>query len=102
MIKMKFLLIFSMSVFIVLTFISQGCDGIFPTQSKPNVPPDHTSNFGGYLHKGEGEGGGDADDDCEECHGNDLRGKLYNYNGNLIITSSCYQCHGNIWERNRN
>jgi hypothetical protein len=101
MIKMKFLVICSFSVFIIMSFFSQGCDGIFPAQSKPNVPSDHNSNFGGFLHKGESEGG-TGEGECGECHGDDLRGKLYNYNGTLIVTSSCYQCHGKVWDRNIN
>lgn len=89
----KFLLLFPL---FLMFFTVYSCDGIFPSQSKPNVPPDHTRNIGGALHKG--DGGGDADDDCNECHGSDLRGQVYNYNGTLVITSSCYQCHGNVWE----
>lgn len=73
------------------------CDGIFPSQSKINVPEDHNSNRGGALHKG----GERESDDCKECHGNDLRGKLYNLNGTYIVTSSCYQCHGDVWEEGR-
>ncbi len=80
--------------FLLLTGI-YSCDGIFPSETKSNVPSDHTNNRGGALHKGERE-----TDDCKECHGNDLRGKVYNYNGTLIVTSSCYQCHGDVWEGN--
>lgn len=76
-----------------LLFTLYSCDGIFPSESKYNVPPDHDNNRGGAFHKGE-----DDTDDCDECHGNDLRGKVYNYNGTLVVTSSCYQCHGNVWE----
>lgn len=94
--KLKlFILLFS---FVIFLYIYQGCDGIFPTQSKPNVPPDHNVNYGGYLHIGEREGGNEVDD-CNDCHGNDLRGQVYNYNGHLVITPSCYQCHGAVWER---
>ena len=78
---------------LILAIGLYSCDGIFPSESKPNVPSDHNRNHGGAFHKGE-----DETDDCEECHGNDLRGKVYNYNGTLIVTSSCYQCHGNVWE----
>lgn len=80
------------SAFLML-FVFYSCDGIFPSQAKSNVPEDHNNNFGGAMHKG------DRDvDDCDNCHGSDLRGQVYNYNGTLIVTSSCYQCHGNIWE----
>ncbi|NOS86689.1 MAG: hypothetical protein HOP31_16270 [Ignavibacteria bacterium] len=78
---------------ILMFFSFHSCDGIFPSQSKSNVPSDHNNNHGGAFHKGE-----DDSDDCDECHGNDLRGKVYNYNGTLVITSSCFQCHGNVWE----
>lgn len=99
MLKIKLGAALFFAAFILISFFYQGCDGIFPTQTKANVPDDHTSNYGGFLHRGdEEEGGGDELDDCEECHGYDLRGKIYNYNGTLIVTSSCYQCHGNVWE----
>lgn len=95
--KIKILITFFFASFVVLSFLYQGCDGVFPAQSKPNVPDDHTANYGGFLHRGD-EGGGDESDDCNECHGEDLRGKLYFFQNNWIITSSCYQCHGNVWE----
>lgn len=79
---------------ILLLFFTAGCDGLFPTQTKPNVPPDHNVNYGGFLHKGE-----EGADECGDCHGHDLKGRVYNYNGTLVITQSCYQCHGNVWER---
>ena len=78
---------------ILLIFALYSCDGIFPSQTKSNVPDDHTNNRSGALHKGDRES-----DDCKDCHGNDLRGKVYNYNGTLVVTSSCYQCHGDVWE----
>jgi len=98
MLKIKFGITLFITAFVLLSFFYHGCDGIFPTQTKPNVPDDHIYNWGGFLHKGDEGGGGDAGDDCEECHGNDLKGKLYNYNGTWIVTSSCYQCHGKIWK----
>ena len=101
MLKMKIGIPVFILVFLLMTFIYQGCDGIFPSQTKANVPDDHNSNYGGFMHKGEDEGG-TGESECGECHGDNLRGKLYNYNGTLIVTSSCYQCHGKVWERNRN
>lgn len=79
------------------SFSCIGCgDGIFPTQSKPTVPADHTSNFGGVLHVGER---GSNESECEECHGTDLRGGVKQINGVWRYGPSCYQCHGKIWER---
>lgn len=83
--------LFFASFLLFMSFYS--CDGIFPSETKSNVPSDHSNNRGGAFHKGE-----DDADDCKECHGNDLRGKVYNYNGTLVVTSSCYQCHGDVWE----
>jgi hypothetical protein len=87
---MKALLILP-AFLLIASFYS--CNGIFPSEPKSNVPDDHNNNYGGAMHKRVDDAG-----DCEECHGNDLRGRVYNYNGTLIVTSSCYQCHGNIWE----
>jgi hypothetical protein len=83
---------------IIMIFIYASCDGIFPSQTKDNLPADHNSSYGGYLHKG---GNRETEiDDCKHCHGNDLKGQLYNYNGTYVVTQSCYQCHGTVWERN--
>jgi hypothetical protein len=92
--NIKYYLVFIGIVIFFLTY--EGCDGLFPTQTKPNVPPDHNVNYGGFLHIG-----GEGADECGECHGSDLRGHVYNYNGTLVIAPSCYQCHGNVWERRR-
>ncbi len=88
----RFLGIFLVIALMISFYI--GCDGLFPSQTKPNVPADHNTNYGGFLHKQVEEVSS-----CEECHGNDLKGQVYNYNGTLVITQSCYQCHGNVWER---
>lgn len=92
--KYKYYLVFVS--FSLLLFIYSACDGIFPSQTKSNLPSDHNSSFGGFLHapirRGESAG------NCEQCHGSDLKGGLYNSNGTLVVTQSCYQCHGNIWE----
>lgn len=88
----RFLGIFP-AIILMLSFYI-GCDGLFPTQTKPNVPPDHNTNYGGFMHIGQ-----EGADECDHCHGHDLRGQVYTYNGTLVITPSCYQCHGNVWER---
>jgi hypothetical protein len=84
--------------FFFLLFVYAACDGIFPSQTKPNMPSDHTSSFGGFLHasirRGQSAGG------CKSCHGQDLKGQVYNFNGNLVVTQSCYECHANIWDGN--
>lgn len=90
--NIRLYLIFTLVLASVLTYT--GCDGLFPTQTKPNVPPDHNVNYGGFLHIG-----GVGAEGCGQCHGSDLRGHVYNYNGTLVIAPSCYQCHGNVWER---
>jgi hypothetical protein len=83
--------------FISLSFYS-ACDGIFPSQTKSYLPSDHNSRLGGYYHKPINRNGGA--DECNECHGRDLRGAVYNFNGTLVFAQSCYQCHGNVWEDN--
>ena len=93
---MKFKYYFVFTGFSLLLFIYSACDGIFPSQSKSNLPADHTFSAGGFLHAPIERN--DIGGDCEHCHGNDLRGGVYNNNGTLVVTQSCYQCHGNIWE----
>jgi hypothetical protein len=92
--KLGYILFFT--VILALLTAAWACDGIFPTQTKVNLPSDHNSSYGGYMHKGIRRG--ESGSDCEECHGHDLRGQVYNYNGTLVVTQSCYQCHGNIWD----
>ena len=76
------------------------CDGLFPSATKSNVPGDHTTNYSGFLHKGGRDGSGP--DACGPCHTADLRGKVSLINGVYTWANSCYQCHGNVWERNGN
>ena len=84
--------------FFLLMFVYAACDGIFPSQTKPNLPSDHTSGFGGFMHASVRRGGGA--DACKSCHGQDLKGQVYNFNGTLVVTQSCYECHANLWEGN--
>lgn len=90
----KLVLIHLIALLVVIT--ASACDGIFPTQTKSNLPSDHNSSYGGYLHKSIRRQ--ESGSDCEECHGSDLRGMVFNYNGTLVVTQSCYQCHGKIWD----
>lgn len=92
--KFKYYLIYS--GFLLLLLIYSACDGIFPSQTKSNLPADHNNSAGGFMHAPirRGEGGSS----CEQCHGNDLKGGVYNSNGRIVVTQSCYQCHGNIWD----
>jgi len=89
-------------LFIPLFFVSMGliysCDGLFPSAAKSNVPADHTTNFGGILHKGSKEESNP--DECDDCHTLDLRGKVTKINGVYTWAPSCYQCHGKLWDRN--
>lgn len=79
-----------------LVFIStQGCDGLFPLQTKPSVPSDHTDNLGGALHKPDAR----ETDDCKVCHGSDLKGGVAEFNGANVFANSCFQCHGDLWNR---
>lgn len=77
--------------------IFSSCDGIFPTQNKPPVPADHTDNISGAFHRPEPNN----TDECTECHGEDLKGGLANIEGTLVYANSCYQCHNDVWNRNR-
>jgi len=84
------------SLLIVLSCLIalQGCDGIFPSQSKPTVPTNHNNNISGVLHT---ENPAEVDN-CKECHGDNLTGGVVNFNGQNVFTNSCYQCHANVWE----
>jgi hypothetical protein len=74
-----------------------GCEALVSNQSKPDVPADHDILLGIFLHKsGEREALG-----CDECHGSDLKGGVQSLNGKYIYVQSCYQCHGELWERGR-
>jgi len=79
-----------------------GCDGFFPTQSKPYVPKDHTADRTGFLHAPDLMNPLDAKTGCKAvgCHGSDLKGSVAVANGRKIATPSCYQCHGALWEGN--
>lgn len=75
------------------------CDGPFPSESKSGLPGDHTDDQGGALHKG-GKDDPRGDGDCSDgdCHQPDLRGGVVEFEGRIVITPSCYQCHGEKWD----
>jgi len=64
-------------------------------EPKANLPSDHNTIYGGFLHKSIKRGNGASD--CKQCHGQNLKGQVYNYNGTLVITQSCYECHADLW-----
>ncbi len=85
----------------MLIFLSMNaCDGIFPAQSKPDVPEDHQQNISGFLHKDGLFEPLDTAQGCmtASCHGNDLRGGAAFAAGRQITVPSCYECHGALWE----
>ena len=91
---------YSLILFLILIIsfsLLNGCDGIFPTASKPTVPSDHTDNIKGVLHKGQGNQL--RPDSCSDCHTLDLQGKVTLINGVYTWAPSCYQCHGALWSR---
>jgi len=87
----------AMLVFFTLLF---SCDGVFPTQSKPDVPRDHTQKISGVLHKSGLFEPLERAHGCTtaSCHGNDLRGGVAVTSDRQIVVSSCYQCHAALWE----
>ncbi len=88
---LKFYLLFSLLILAVIYIY--GCESIISSQSKPDVPLDHTVIIGGFFHKsGERNAVG-----CADCHGKDLRGGIRTINGRYIFAQSCYQCHGMLW-----
>ncbi len=84
-------------IFIILLL---SCDGFFPSQSKPDVPGDHTQSISGFFHKPGLFEPSDPQQGCSasSCHGSDLRGGVAVSSGRHIAVSSCYQCHGAVWE----
>lgn len=93
---LRYYFIFSLILISLLFF--NGCDTIVSTQSKPDVPTDHTVLLGIFLHKS-GERGAVG---CSDCHGADLKGGVQLLGTRYIYTESCYQCHGNLWETRGN
>jgi hypothetical protein len=75
------------------------CDSMFPSQSKPEVPRDHTRNLSGALHQ---PGYGDPMRTCSECHGDSLQGGVQWSGTRRVVAPSCYQCHGAVWEDGEN
>ncbi len=80
-------------------FLLSGCDGLFSTNPKKDIPSDHVNSLGGALHKGN-DREEMTPDECDDCHTTDLRGKVSLINGVYKWANSCYQCHGAVWERN--
>jgi hypothetical protein len=78
-----------------MLFGAVSCDSIFPSQSKPDVPADHTRNISGALHK---PGWNDPMALCVECHGDSLQGGVQRAGDRRVVAPSCYQCHGAVWE----
>lgn len=90
MIRFYFLFVIILSTILYIC----GCDTLVSNQSKPDVPADHDILHGIFLHKrGEKEALG-----CDECHGSDLTGGVLSLNGKYIFVQSCYQCHGQLWD----
>jgi hypothetical protein len=81
------------------TLLSSGCDGLFSTNPKKNIPSDHVNSIGGALHRGSSREEMNPNE-CDDCHTTDLRGKVSLINGVYTWANSCYQCHGALWERN--
>ena len=88
------IILFYLLYSVILVIALSSCDGIFPTQTKPPVPSDHTDNISGAFHRPEPK----SADGCTDCHGSDLHGGLAEINGQLVYANSCYQCHGALWE----
>ena len=97
--KLKFLVFYIFCFFCLMAFSS--CDGIFPTATKSNLPEDHSTLYGGFRHKT--SNGKININDCTSCHSiEQLSGKVTIINGVNTWANSCYQCHGNLWERRGN
>jgi hypothetical protein len=81
------------AAFLALAALS--CDTLFPSQSKPEVPSDHTRSLSGALHR---PGWNDPMEACAECHGDSLQGGVQWSGNRRVVAPSCYQCHGAVWE----
>ena len=91
--RFKLTVIIIFSGFICSFYALEGCDGLFPSETKPTIPSDHSDNISGAFHKPEPANV----EDCKECHGNDLKGGIAELEGVRVYANSCYQCHGDIW-----
>lgn len=91
--KTKIKIYIALFVFIFLGLRFSGCDGIFPSQTKPTVPSDHNNNISGAFHKPNPQN----TQDCKPCHGSDLKGGTTYLNGQWVFVNSCYQCHADVW-----
>jgi hypothetical protein len=85
---------------VVLIVITLSCNSIFPTQTKPDLPKDHTRDISGVMHKAGLTSPLDRNVGCAaaSCHGSDLKGGVATGNGRKVVAPSCTQCHGALWE----
>ena len=85
-----------------LLMMLMACDGFFPNQSKDFVPSDHTSRKDGVYHMpGSEDPFGSGGCAIIQCHGMDLMGDVSLVEQGKTVTPSCYQCHGNVWDDER-
>ena len=85
-----------------LLMLLMSCDGFFPSQSKDFLPSDHTSRKGGAYHMpGSDDPFGSGGCASVECHGTDLMGGVALVEQGKTVTPSCYQCHDNVWDNER-
>lgn len=80
------------------------CEDGFPTENKKNLPEGHTKLIGIAFHKkGYKEpfaydmSRGEANCAGAKCHHSDLRGGMAESDGMKLISPSCFQCHGDLW-----
>jgi hypothetical protein len=85
---------------VVSTAFGISCNSFFPTQTKPDVPKNHTMDISGVLHKSGLREPMDRSQGCSmaSCHGSDLRGGVAMSNGRKVVAPSCTECHGALWE----
>ena len=75
------------------------CESGFPTAPRVGVPDDHTELQGGAAHKSGLDHPFTESAGCSasDCHKSDLRGGQVTFEGQVTLTPSCYQCHGEKW-----
>lgn len=77
-----------------------GCRGPFPSQTKEQVPQDHTLEVKGVMHKPGLKHPYRQESGCasSDCHQDDLDGGVARVEGETRIAPSCFQCHATKWE----